>query len=147
MEFLVDVGLEQLHLDVGVGGAEPTEHHRQHRGRHALERADREPPGVAGAEPIEVVGERRHPCEEVASTAEELGTEGRELDGAWATRTIEHLLADRALERGDLLTDRRLRVAETFGCTSERALGRHRVERHEMAQFEVAEGRHEHQSS
>jgi hypothetical protein len=91
-------------------------------------------------EPIEIVGERRYPCEEVASTAQELGTEGRELDGTRATRAIEHLLADSALERRDLLADRRLRVAEPLGSTSERPLGGHGVERREMPQFEVTEG-------
>ena len=53
---------------------------------------------------------------------------------------IEDGAADRSLEGGDLLADRRLGVAEPLGRASERAFGGDGVEGQEVAQLEAGEG-------
>jgi hypothetical protein len=59
-----------------------------------------------------------------------------EVDAAWAAGALDELLADDALELGDLLADGRLCVAELAGCTAERAMTCNGVERHQMAQLD-----------
>jgi hypothetical protein len=59
-----------------------------------------------------------------------------EVDAAWAAGALDELLADDALELGDLLAHGRLRVAKLAGGESERPVPRHGVERHEVAQLE-----------
>ena len=59
--------------------------------------------------------------------------------GARAARPLDQLLADGALERGDLLADRRLRVAERLRRAAERAVLGDGLERDEMAQLDAEE--------
>ena len=139
------IGLEQLHLHLGMAGPEPAEHHGQHGRRHALKRADRESPGLSGSEPVEIVGERLDPRQQVATSAQQLGAERRQLDRSGSAGPVEHLLADGALQRSDLLADGRLGVAQPFGSPRERALAGHRIECQEVSEIEVTPRRHEHQ--
>ncbi len=90
------------------------------------------------------IGERIDPREKIPAAAQQLRAERCQLDGSWATGAVEHLLADRPLERGDLLADRRLGVAEPLGGPGERALGGDRIERQQVPEVEVAPRRHEH---
>jgi hypothetical protein len=57
-------------------------------------------------------------------------------DRARAARTLDQLLADDALQRRDLLADRRLRVAEALRRTAERAVLRDRLQRDEVTELE-----------
>ncbi len=94
--------------------------------------------GITGAEAVEVVGDSVELCEECSAVLEQVGAERREFDRAGATGPVEDPLADDALQRRDLLADRRLGVAQALGRSSEGALGGDGVERHEQTHVEVA---------
>ena len=100
---------------------------------------------MAGTEPVELVGERRHTAQQIASSTQEFGSERSEFDSARPAGPIEDPFANRSFERSDLLADRRLRVPEPVGGPCERSFGRDRVERKQVAQIEIPEPRHEHQ--
>ena len=57
--------------------------------------------------------------------------------GARPAGPLDEPLADDPLERRDLLADRRLRVAESFGGAPERALLGDRPQRGEVAQLDA----------
>ena len=57
--------------------------------------------------------------------------------GPRAAGPLDELLADDPLERGDLLADGRLRVAEPARRAAERALLRHRLQRGEVPQLDA----------
>jgi DNA-binding transcriptional ArsR family regulator len=69
-------------------------------------------------------------------------TRGRQLDGSTAVRSLEQTVSHGPLQRGDLLTHRRLRIAEPRRSADERALGRDAAERGQVAQLDTgpAEG-------
>jgi hypothetical protein len=56
-----------------------------------------------------------------------------------ARQALEHPCPDDALERADLLADRRLRVAEPGGCRSEGALVGDRLQSREMTDLEPSQ--------
>ena len=131
--------LVQPDVGAGVLVAEAREHRRQQHVRHALERADVDAATLTGLEPLERVGRRLRPGEDVTGVGQHQLAERREPYRAGTAGAVEHRAADRALERGDLLADRRLRVPEAIGGLAEGALGGHRVERGEVAQLEAGE--------
>ena len=64
-----------------------------------------------------------------------------QLDARVAARALDEALPDGALERGDLLADRRLDVAEARRCTPKGPFARDRFERGEVAQLDPEPGR------
>ena len=58
-------------------------------------------------------------------------------DGARAAGALDELLADDPLERGDLLADRRLGVAEPLRRPAERAFRRDRLQRGEVPELDA----------
>ena len=111
---------------------------QQHVG-HALERPDVDPAGLAGLEPLDRLGRGLRLGEDLAGVGEHHLAERRDAHRPRPARTVEHGAADRPLERGDLLADRALRVAESLGGAAERPLEGDRVECEEMAQLEARE--------
>jgi hypothetical protein len=67
--------------------------------------------------------------------ADEQGPRLGHRDRARAARALDQPLADDALERRDLLRDRRLRVAEPGRGGAERALAGHRLQRGQVPQL------------
>jgi hypothetical protein len=105
---------------------------------HALERADVEAADLAGVVARDVVGERAQVADHVVGVTQQELAERRQLDGSRTARPVEDGPTDGALERRDLLTHRRLGVPEPVGSACERALARHRSERDEVTDFEIA---------
>ena len=91
------------------------------------------------------VGEGLDPGEQVATASQQLRAERRELDSPRPSRSVEPLLAARPFERGDLLTDSRLCVAEPFGGPRKRSFRSNRIERQQMPKVEVAPHCHQQQ--
>ena len=92
----------------------------QQAGARRLEGADSQDAGVAGSHRVEIGLRRREPGDDVAGVLEQhlagLGQRHRPR----AARTIDESMPDGFLERGDLLRDRALRVAELGGRLRER---------------------------
>jgi hypothetical protein len=86
-------------------------------------------PGEVGARGLELSGDR-------VGVGQELRAGLRQLHGAPARRARHERHADDALERLQLLADRRLRVAEPHRRTAHRALARDRLEGREMPEVE-----------
>jgi hypothetical protein len=70
---------------------------------------------------------------------EQRGADRRQLDLARPARPIEQAVADDALERGDLLADRRLAETQPIGSPSEGAFGGDRLEGLEVSDLDVVE--------
>ena len=124
---------------VGVLAAQPLDDRRQQHVGHALERADVDAPDVAGEEAVDGLAGGVDAGDDVAGVAEHDLAERCQLDRPGPARAVEQRAADEPFERGDLLADRRLGVAEADGGPTERALGGDGVEGDEVAEFEVAE--------
>ena len=129
--------LVHLHVDARPLLAEAAEQCGEDARADALIDAD---PQRAGG----TLGERGHVGlggvelrDDRVGVAEEQTARVGEVDAAWAARPLDELLADDALELGDLLADRRLCVAELARSTAERAVPRDGVERHQMAQLDA----------
>jgi hypothetical protein len=73
----------------------------------------------------------------MSASAEEEGPRLGERDRARPARPLDEPLPDRTLERGDLLADRRLRVAQLAGRGDERMRSPDRLERGEMPQLYI----------
>ncbi len=110
--------------------------------RDALERADDDPPRLAGAQAGEVVVGPGEALEDGAGVVVEHPAHRGQLDRAGTAWPIEHGLADDALEGGDLLADRRLGEAEAARRPAEGAFVGHRLEGEEVADLDIAEGGH-----
>ena len=94
----------------------------QHADRDALERAHAQRAGRALGERGEVGLGRLQLRREARRVAQHARAGVGRHDGLAAARALEQPGAGRALERGDLQADRRLRVAELLGGTRERSL-------------------------
>jgi len=97
---------------------------------------------VTRPEPVEVVGESIDSSEQIATSTQQFGPEGRQLDRTRATGSVEHPLTNSPFERGDLLTHCRLGVTEPFRSPSKRPFASDCIEGEEVSQFEVTERRH-----
>ena len=123
-------------FDARMRLAEPTQQGGEDAGTHALEGADAEPTRIAGFERQHVRFRREQSrLDDVGVTEEDLPGlgEGDRPGAAWA---FDEPQADDALERRDLLRDRRLRVAERLRGLPERAFVRDRLQRDEVAEVE-----------
>ena len=98
---------------------------------------DAQRPGLAGAERRHVGPRRVEPGDDRLGVAEQQLAGLRHRDRPRPARAARQLLADDPLERGDLLADRRLRVAELLGGAPERAGPRHRLERREVPHLDA----------
>ena len=129
--------LAEHDLDLRMRLGEPSKKGRDDAGADTLEGADAEPAGVTGLERLHVrLGGEQARLDGVRVAQEDRAGLG-ERDGAGAAGALDELEPDDALERRDLLRDRRLRVAEALGGSAERALVRDRLQRHQMAQVEA----------
>src|SRR5581483_5056616 len=106
--------LDQGHVDLRPVRAEAAQERGDDARADALVRPDAERAGVTGPERAQVRLRGAEPRGDRARV--------RERDRARATGTIHEPLADDPFEDGDLLADRRLRVAEPPRVPSERAL-------------------------
>jgi hypothetical protein len=70
---------------------------------------------------------------------EQGGADRGQFDRPWSTRAVEQAMADDALERGDLLADRRLAEPEAIGSAAEGAFGGDGLQRLEVADLDVVE--------
>ena len=123
-------------LAAGVLVTEPAYDRRQDHVRHALERADVDP-AIAGLEPLDGIGQRLGLRQQVASLLEDHGAERRDPYRPGTARPLEHRASNGPLQGGDLLTDRRLRVAQSRGRSAERALLDDGSHRRQMPQFNI----------
>ena len=133
----VVVALQQARVQLGAFGAEGAQHGREQRRRGALERADVDAPDGAGLEPPHRGGGGVGRVDHLAAVGQQHLAQRGQLDRSRAAGPVEQRLPHRALQRGDLLADRRLRVAQPGRRATEGAGRRDGVERHEMAQFQV----------
>jgi hypothetical protein len=138
-QHLEAVRFEEPDLEVRPLLAKGADDGRQHVHGDALERAHDEPAAVTGLEQGELVASLAEPSEDGLGVLEQHPTRRGHLDGPRAPRTIEHGLADDALEGRDLLAHCGLGEAEPLGGSAERALVGHRAECHQMADLQVAE--------
>ena len=107
------------------------------RALDALVGADAERPGRALGERGEIRLRGLHPRDDRLRVAQQQLPGLGERDRPRAARPLDQLLADGALERRDLLADRRLRVAERRRRTAERAVLRDGLESEQMAQLDA----------
>ncbi len=128
--------LAHVHVDARPLLAKASQQRGEDARADALVDADAQRPGRA-------FGERGHVglCgielrDDRVGVAEQEAARVGEVDAARAARAVDEALADDALELGDLLADRGLRVAELAGRGVERAVPPHRVERHQVAQLD-----------
>ena len=93
-----------------------------------------------GLEPLDRLGGGLGPVEQVAGVGQHQLAERGDAHRLRPARAIEHGSTDRPLERGDLLADGGLGVAEPLGRAPERAFGGDGVEGEQVAQLEAGEG-------
>ncbi len=133
---LVVVGLDQLHLhprppfDVAPHGL------GEQADARALERADAKGSGLALGQRAQVGLGGAHRRRRAARVPEQASARVGRRHRAPATRALEQLQAGRALERRDLLADRRLRVAERDSGAAERPRLDDGLERSEVADLD-----------
>ena len=129
--------LGELHGDVRPGVGELAQEAREHPRADALVGADVERPGRALRERGHVGLGRLQAGDDARGVAEEELAGLGQGDPARSAGPLDELLPDDALERLDLLADRRLGVAELLGGTPERALLGNRLKGREMSQFDA----------
>ena len=131
--------LPDVHLDARPVLLEAAEEAGEDARADALEDPDAQRAGRALREGVHVrAGGVELGDDRVGVTEEEPAGVG-EVDGPRATRAVDEPLADRPLERGDLLADGRLRIAELSGGAAEGARASDGLEGREMAQFDAEE--------
>ncbi len=118
----------QRDLDLRPLRRELAQQRRQHARADALVRADPQRPGVAGVERGEVGLRGLEPGGDRVGVPQEQRAGLGQRDGAGPAGAVDQPLADDPLQRGDLLADRRLRVAEAGGGAAEGALLGDRLE-------------------
>ena len=138
----VVLGLEEADVEAGELGPQLLDDRRQQHVGHALERADVDPPGLAGPEPLDGVPGGVDAGEDVPGVAEHDLAERGQLDRSGAAGAVEELVADEPLQRRDLLADGGLGVAEAHRRLGERPLGGDGVEGDEVAELEITEAGH-----
>ena len=130
--------LLQHHVDPRPGFGEPPHDLRQQPGPRGLERPDAERPRLACPEGVQVGLRGLQARDDRLRVPEEEPAGLRERHGPRAARALDEPLADDALERGDLLADRRLRVAEANRRPAERAFVRECLEGGEVPHLDAA---------
>ena len=123
-------------LDEGMALREAAQEAWDHLRTDALERADSQASRVARLERAHVRLRREQPRLDRLRMAQQNAPRFGEGDGARAARPLDQAEPDDALECGDLLRNSRLRVAESLGGLSERALVGDRLEGDEVTEVE-----------
>ena len=132
----VVVELGQVDGDVGPAAAEGVEHVGEEPRAERGERPQTDRAEVAPLHRLEVRVRRGETCADRLGVAEEQLTRRRQRHRERPGGPLDELLADRPLERGDLLADRRLRVPEPGARAVEGALLGHRLERGEVPELD-----------
>jgi hypothetical protein len=104
------VALLDEHLGVGESDAQPANRLRYQRGERAGERADAQAPALLRRQLADPRGREREAVGDRVGVLEQDGAGGRELQSA--RLAVQQPRADLALQRRDLLGDRRLRQRE-----------------------------------
>ena len=125
------------HVDFGKGSHEAPQDPGQQTRADALVGADAQRAGGAAGQGVDVGLRRTEPGLNRFGVSEQRLAGHREAERLLAVHTLHHSHADDPLEAGDLLADRRLRVAEPPGRTVERPLVGNRLERGEMPKLEA----------
>ena len=120
----------------GARAAQFLRERRDQRGGRTRHGADAQLADAAVRERREVGASRFEMPRDRVGVREQLTTRLGQLDRAHARRSRDERHADDALERAQLLADRRLRVAEPHGGATHRALARNRLERRQVPQIE-----------
>ena len=129
--------LREPELDLRPVGAEPPHHLGQHARADALVRPDAQRPGLAGAQREHVGPGGGEAVDDRLGVTKEQRSGLGHRDRARPAGALDEPLADDALERRDLLADRRLRVAELRGGAAERAGARDGLERREVPDLDA----------
>ena len=111
--------LDEADVDLGPFGGEAREQPGEDACADRLVGADAERTGIAGGERLEVGARRLQSRHDPLRVTEEQGARLRQGHGPRTSGALDQTLADDALEGCDLLTDRRLRVAEPLRGTAE----------------------------
>ena len=104
-----------------------------------LERADADRAGLAGDELVEIGAQGAEARQQAVGVPQHDLARLGQRDRAGTARALDQLEADGALERGDLLRDGRLRVAEAIGSAREGALLRDGLQRGQVARLDSDE--------
>ncbi len=137
---VVRVRLAKLDVDLRPCAGEPPHHLREDLRPDALEDPHAERAGLACGEGREIGLGGLQARDDHACVAQQQLPGLGQRDRSRPPGPLDELLADDALERCDLLADRRLRVPELAGRAAERALGLERVESGQMAQLDAEPG-------
>ena len=129
--------LADVHLDARPRLPEPAQQGGEDAGADALVDPDAQRAGRALREGGHVGLCRVELGDDRVGVAEQEPPRVGEVDPPRASGALDELLPDHALELGDLLAHGRLRVAELASRAAERAVPRHGVERHEVAQLDA----------
>jgi hypothetical protein len=136
-EVAVGVGFLQLDLDVGPCSPEAPHHLGQDLRADALKRPDVERTRLACRQRRQIRLGGLQTGDDRLGVLEQDPPRLRQRHRARPARPLDEALADDPLEGGDLLADGGLGVAEPLRRPAERALGRHRFQRGEMAQLDA----------
>ena len=131
--------LADLHAHLGPAPAELADDAREDARAGRLERAHADRPRLAGDELIEVGAQGAEPRQQAVGVPQDDLARLGQRDGPRPARALDELEADRALERGDLLGDGRLRVAEALGRAREGVLLRDGLQRGQVARLDSDE--------
>src|SRR3954454_24382724 len=131
--------LADLDAHLGPARAELADHARKNARARRLERPDADPPGLAGDELIEIGAQRAEAREQAVRVPQHDLARLGQRDRPGTARPLDQLEADRALERGDLLRDGRLRIAQSLGRAREGALLGDGLQGGEVAGFDSDE--------
>ena len=131
--------LANLHANLGPAPAELADHAREDARAGRLEGADADGPGLARDELVEIGAQGAEPCQQAIGVPQHDLARLGQRNGPRAARALDQLEAHRALERGDLLRDGRLRIAEPFGRARERAFLRDGLQRRQVPRLDADE--------
>jgi hypothetical protein len=127
--------LVDLKMEVGIGLRESGGRSREYSHADTLERPHPHGSGAALRKALELSVGDPHASEHGLGMAQQQGRRGSEAGRPAAAGAVDQRLADETLERGDLMADRRLGVAELVGGSAEGSGDLDRLERGEVAQL------------
>src|SRR5215213_6307250 len=139
-ELEVVMRLVQLDVHVGEHRDEPLQDGRKQPRADALVRADPQWAGRPARERVDVRLRGAEPRLDRGRVGEQGLARDGEAEGLLAVDALDDAHPDDPLQAGDLLADRRLRVAEAAGGAVERALVGDGLQRCEMAELEPQPG-------
>ncbi len=138
-QLVLVAALDQLDAHAGQALAELAQHRGKDARARRLERADPHGAGRPRDERLEVGARLREPREDADRVAVEHHAGLAQRDRPRPAGSLDELHADGALERGDLLRDGRLGVAEALGGTREAARLGDGAKRHQVPDLDPGE--------